>query len=148
MPRLNQEKGGFALGPIVRYYGSFKYTAAGNVVDTIRDGASKCFASVSRVSAGLYEITLAAGVQLPTREIFIRAFKSAGSATPAKACNVEYVAGTYDTATRKFRILCTVVGDTALSVYTDPAPGDPDDGCRFGWELVGSISSLAGLDPA
>lgn len=147
MPRLNSEKGGFALGPIVRYNASFKYTAAGNLVDTIRDGASKCIESVTRVSAGLYEITFAKGVQLPTRLITSVVWVNSG-AIPTKIMQGQVDESTYNTTTRKMRIQLVQVGSTAAGAYVQPAAADPDNLSRINFELVGSISGFAGTDPA
>lgn len=144
---LNEEKGGYMMGQVVRLCGGFKYTASGNVVDTIRDGRSKCIASVSRTSAGLYRVTFDTGFPIPERCVTKRAWKTAGSSTPAKACIVEVVEGSYSQSGRYFDIVVTVVGDTANSAYADPVVGDPDDASRIEFELVGSISS-PGTDPA
>lgn len=146
---LQREDGGYARGDVIRMFGSFKFTAAGTLVDTIRDGNSKSIATVTRVSAGLYEITFDTGFPIPERFVTTRAWVNQ-SATVGKilvASVVESGTGAYSQSTRKFRIQTVVVGDVALSAYADPAAGDPDDQARIGFELVGSISS-PGTDPA
>jgi hypothetical protein len=143
---LNREEGGYARGDVIRLYGGFKYTASGNVVDTIRDGNSKCVASVTRVSAGLYEVTFDTGFPIPERLVTARAWVRQ-STTVGKVLFAHVPESTYSQSTRKFRIQTIVVGDVALSAYTDPAAGDPDDQARVEFELIGSISSI-GTDPA
>lgn len=140
---LNGESGGYANGVVVRLCGSFKYTAAGNLVDTIRDGHSFCVSSVTRVSAGLYELTFDAGFPIPERLITARAWvnQSAVVGKILVASVVESGTGAYSQSTRKFRIQTVIVGDVALSAYADPAAGDPDDQARIGFELVGAITS-------
>jgi len=146
---LQQESGGYARGTIVRLNGSFKYTTSGNVVDTIRDGNSKAVASVTRISAGLYEVTLGDTYPLPERLITARAWVNQ-TATVGRVMVGEVVesgTGAYSQTTRKFRIVLKLVGDVALSAYTDPSQSDPDDQARICFELVGSTSSI-GTDPA
>src|ERR1051325_6161451 len=101
---LQQESGGYLRGTVMRLCGSFKYTAAGNLVDTIRDGQSKAVATVTRVSAGLYEVTLGDTYPIPERLVTARAWVNQ-SATIGKVLVGEVVesgTGAYSQSTRKF----------------------------------------------
>lgn len=141
---LEKELGGYSRS-IVRYFGSFQ-TNGSSAATVIRDGKTGLIKTVTRVSAGLYTVKFQDGIPLPARMIIERAFKS-GVAVSVKSQTVEVVKGSYSQANRQFQIICNTVGDTSLSAYADPAPGDPDSGDRLGFELVGSISS-AGTDAA
>lgn len=146
MASLNDQLLTYANGTLVKLIGSFKYTAAGNLVDTIRDGHSFVVATVTRVSAGLYEVTFDAGFPIPEIPITERAWLSI-SATPTTVCKAEYVVGSWNQSTRKFRIVVTKIGAIAAPTVLALAITDPDDQSRIHFEVVGSINS-AGTDLA
>lgn len=142
---LNRELGSYDACDVVRLYGSFEVNGT-TTPDLIRDGRKNSF-TVSRVSAGLFEVTFSDDYVLPQRLIFEQATLSCAATLTAKAQGCYVVKDSYNYVTRKFRIVCYTVGDVALSAYTDPVVGDPNDNDRVNFELVGSISS-AGTDLA
>jgi hypothetical protein len=127
--------------------GSFKYTAAGNLVGVIRDGKSSLIASVTRVSPGLYTVALntSSKYPVPLRNV-TETVKVSHSATPTKVSDAKYVAGSWDPVAKTFQIVNLVVG-TVGGAAAAPVVGDPDDGARISFTLVGSLSG-AGTDAA
>lgn len=119
MPMTQREEGSYVRGENVHIYGSFKYTASGNLVDTIRDGNSRIIASVTRVSAGLYEVQIdTSGFPIPERLVVARAWvnEAAAYTKSMKAHVVESGTGAYSQSTRKFRL--TTIRDGAVPAYT------------------------------
>lgn len=133
---LNQEKGGYALGPQVRLFGAFRINGTSDP-DTLRDGGSH-IVSVARVSAGLFRVTLDTGFPIPEIPVKMTA-ELEQAATPTNFCKAYVVRDTYSQANRQFDIQVRTCAANAAS--------DADDNDIVCFELVGSISS-AGTDPA
>lgn len=127
--------------------GSFKYGASGNTVDTIRDGHTGIVSGVTRTAAGKYTVQLDTTTKypVPTRFVSEMVRVSTGSA-PSKVCQAQYVQGSWDPAAKSFQIINLVLG-TVGGAAAAPVVGDPDDGQRIMFRLVGSLSS-AGTDAA
>lgn len=149
MPQISRDRGSYANGEVVRIFGSFQTNAA-TAPTVLRDGRAALF-SVVRVSAALYEITLNTGADaypIPERLIVEPRVWGAPAASPSVIGKWDYVAGSYNSTTRKFRIQFTKIGvltaptALALSIVTDA-----DTGERVSFEIVGSINS-AGTDVA
>lgn len=105
MASLNDQYLSYANGTLVSIATSF-ITRGVSAPDTIRDGHSFIVASVTRVSAGLYEVTLDSGFPIPELPIvmFARMEQQTGF---TKLCEAKVVAGSYSSSTRKFRIQVT-----------------------------------------
>ncbi len=103
--------------------GAFKIGAAG-AVGAIADAKSKAVASVTRISEGLYEVTLVPGrLGLPivwSQIITPLAGVVLNDATPAagELVAATYVSGSWNQTTRKFRIVTTGIDDELVE---DPA---------------------------
>lgn len=133
---LEQEKGGYARGLPVRMYGSFQ-TNATSAPTVIRDGGSQCIKSVTRVSAGLYNVVFDTGFPVPALDV-VKFASLESTATPTIIAQANVVSWT--ASTRTLQIVCYHTSGT-------PGVGDPDTGSRIDFELAGSISSV-GTDPA
>lgn len=103
--------------------------------DGIRDGNSNQIASVTRVSAGLFEVTIADRWAMIQRPVTLQAWTCPADVTPTSATQLGVVEGTYSAITRKFRVLASV-GATAT---------DPEDNTRVCFRITGSMSPV-GLD--
>jgi hypothetical protein len=112
-----------------------------------RDGHAFAIKSVTRVSAGLFEVTFDDGFPIPELPVFHVVKCTAASATPTLVCEASVVEGTYSQSTRKFRIVVVKAGNTGSGVYVQPAVADPDAGSRINFLLIGSVNS-AGTDIA
>lgn len=134
---LNREAGTYALGKVVRFYGSFK-TDTTNNPDVVRDGNSNYLASVVHASTGLFTVTFESGFPIPSKLVAFRA-EIASAAAPTKFCYAYVVKDSYSQATRSFQI-------QVMDLDT-PVATDPDDGDWISFELVGAIDSV-GTDAA
>jgi hypothetical protein len=121
--------------------GSFRINGT-TTPDDIRDGGSNQIRSVTRVSAGLFEVTIAERWPLPVENVLEDAWLQPVDATPVKVLTCAVVADSYSPVTRKFQILTTLVANTAASAYFDPLPDDPEDNCRVCFRLEGSQSPV------
>lgn len=137
---LQEEKGGYARGLPVRLYGSFRINGT-STPDAVRDGQSKCVASVARVSAGLFTVTFDAGFPIPERLVSWRVSMARAAVPTQEVTECNMVVDSYSQSTRSFQI-ATVDGADGSN-----AAVDPDDNDQIAWEIVGSISSV-GTDPA
>lgn len=138
---LEPKRGSYSPG-LMDMYGGFQLNGA-SAPTVFRDGtnvtsASKMF-SVTRVSAGLYEITWIAGFPLPALPFIFP--KVAQGATPTNHIYASEVKSTWDPSTgnRKFRIL--------LRKTTDGSASDGDAGDRVSFYVCGSFIG-PGIDPA
>jgi hypothetical protein len=112
--KLNPELGSYAQPGIVRINGSFQTNGA-SAPTVIRDGNSKIVA-VTRVSAGLYEVTLdASGFPIPQTPINILTGRHVLS-SPVGVAQANYVGGSWSQSTRKFRIMVTTSASTPVLV--------------------------------
>ena len=134
---LNEEKGGYARGVVVRLAGAFRINGT-TTPDTKRDGGSLCVSTVVRNSAGNFTVTFDAGFPLPER-LFGQKAEVSQAAAPTQHCRAYVVVDSYSMVTRSFIIQC--------DDFETPSAVDPDDNDMIFWELVGSISS-PGTDPA
>lgn len=145
MSMLEKDYGSYDGRQMVTFRGSFQTNGA-SAPSLVRDGKTALY-TVTRVSAGLYEVTITEGFPLPERLVTEHVSISRAATVAGKAMEVYIVKDSWNQSTRKFRIVTIVAGDVALSAYTDPAVGDPDTGERINFTLVGSITS-AGTDNA
>lgn len=138
---LEPERGTYSPG-MMSMQGSFQLNTT-NPPTVFRDGtnvasASKMF-TVTRVSAGLYQVTFIAGFPLPALPFI--AVKVAQGATPTNHAYATEVVGSWDptTGNRKFRIL--------IRKPTDGSATDGDAGDRVTFFVRGSFIG-PGIDPA
>lgn len=107
---------------------------------SIRDGNSNNITSVTRVSAGLFRVKIAGRFPLPfsivTAEAWVQP-KANATVTTAVVCGV--VTDSFNRSARTFDILTTQV-DTAASGTVVAVAADPDDTCRIGFRLKGSMN--------
>lgn len=137
---LNREKGGYYLGAVMRFGGSFRIDSTNNP-DVVRDGNSNCIESVVRESAGLFTVTFLGGQQafpLPSKLTSWKVDLAQGVA-PSQACKAHYVVDSYSAVTRTFQIQCWD--------FETPSAVDPDDNDMIAFELVGCLDT-AGTDAA
>jgi len=93
MAEVTSEAGTYALGAVVRLYGSFQ-TNGSSAVTVIRDGHSSIISSVTRISAGLFEVTIDSGFPIPEKLVTERAWGTP-IATPVTIGKWDMVAGSY-----------------------------------------------------
>lgn len=137
---LEREIGGWTRQN-VRFTGSFRINGT-STPDDLCDGNSNCIASVARVSAGLFTVTLheAMSGQVPQKP-FIRA-ELQQAAAPTVWARAHVVVDSWSQSARTFQVqvlTATAADDTA------PAASDADDNDVVQFEMSGSISS-AGTD--
>lgn len=136
---LNRENGGYFMGRVIRLFGSFVTNGVSSPT-VIRDGNSNYIKSITRVSAGLFTVTLEGDVSFPLPERFISSRADIEQlAAATSTVNARIVRGSYSQATRSFQVL-TRLDTTAVAT-------DPDTGDIVSFELIGAIDS-AGTDPA
>jgi hypothetical protein len=120
--------------------GSFDLVSSGNPT-VLRDGtkvasAKKMF-TVTRVSAGLYEVAFNAGFPIPARPFILATIEQA--ADPTEEAQVHVVKSSYSQSARTFRL--------QVKNSTTAAASDGDSGDRVNFMLIGAIDSV-GTDPA
>lgn len=141
MPKLEAIDGSYAHSQMFQPLGfQLNLTAAPTI---FRDGtnvstASGKMVSVTRVSAGLYTVTLDQKTPWPEVPFVLPHIEQA--AAPTAPCQIKYVKGSYNKVTRSFQVQIQTVGTT-------PAASDGDAGDRVTILLTGSITSV-GTDPA
>lgn len=145
--QINYKEDGSNVRRAVKIRGSFKYTAAGNLVGVIRDGHTGLITSVTRTAAGKYTVQLDTSTKypVPTRFVTERVNVSTAAA-PTKVSKAYAVHGSWDPVAKSFQIINVVLG-TIGGAAAAPVIGDPDDQVRIAFELCGSVSS-AGTDAA
>ncbi len=137
---INEEKGGYARGQVVRLHGSFRIDGTDDP-DVIRDGNSSCVSAVERGSAGLFTVTFDEGFPIPETLVSWKVSMARAAAPTQEISECHLVVDTYSQSTRSFQIA------TCDGVDGSNAAVDPDDNDMISFELVGSISSV-GTDPA
>lgn len=137
--KLEKELGGYSRW-IIREYLSFR-TNGTSAPDRIRDGKTGLVKSVTRVSAGLYTVTM--NTARPTLPLHIAINVSLWEVNkpPTQAARVSYVSGSYSQSAGTFQVQVVDCNNST------PAAVDPDSGARISVELIGSISSV-GQDAA
>lgn len=123
--------------------GSFLVNGA-TTPDGIRDGNSNQIASVARVSAGLFRVTIAERWALPEQCVTEEAWINPNDAVPAVVTTCGVVEGSYDPVLRRFDILTTQVAKVADGAALG-VPADPDDNSRICFRMKGSTNP-AGVD--
>ncbi len=125
---LNPELGTYGKGVIV-IEGAFRINGV-LTPDDIRDYNSNEIESVTRVSAGLFEVKLAKFLPYLPAKIVVPMVILSGDTTPTGAgMKGELVDGTWNTSTRTFRIVTSVGG----------AATDPEDNTSVAFYFRGSI---------
>jgi hypothetical protein len=98
--------------------------------DEFRDGRAGIILSVTRVSQGLFEVTLKPSFPIPKQITFSTAHL-AQAAAPTAFAVAAMVRDTYDPVARTFRV--------ATRRITGPATNDPDDNDVVDFQLVGPM---------
>ncbi len=134
--KLEKELGSYGRW-VIHEYLSFR-TNVTAAPDQIRDGKTGLVRSVTRTSAGLYQVTLRTDRPTVTRYITAEASLTAPLTTaPTQAVDNVQVVDNWD----------PVAGTFSILVVHDSTAVDPDDNTRINIHLVGSISSV-GTDAA
>lgn len=107
--------------------GRFRINGTSNP-DEIRDGKAGIILSVTRVSAGLFEVTFKPGFPIPAQATYSIAHL-AQAAAPTNHAVARMVRDTYDPSARTVRI--------GVSRITGPAINDPDDNDVVDFQIVG-----------
>lgn len=142
MPKLNRELGSYAQQQMLQPLG-FQLNGAG-APTVLRDGTNISTASgklftVSRVSAGLYTVTLSPLTRAwPVLPFVVPHIEQA--AAPTAVCQVKYVKGSYSASAKTFQVQIQTVGTT-------PAASDGDAGDRVTILMMGGLGT-SGIDPA
>lgn len=124
---LNEEWGTYAKG-VITLEGGFTVNGTSDP-DGIKDYNTNMIASVTLVSTGLFEVTLADWLPYLPEKIVVPGVFIASDVTPTGAgLTARMVIGSWSPATRKFRIQCSVVGTAT----------DPEDNTEIAFFLRGS----------
>lgn len=133
--------GGYIVG-LMNIKGAFRINGSSNP-DAIHDGNTNVIKSVTRDSAGLFTVTIDSaknGVPyVPAQVLGMPCWASASDSTPVKTVVPQYVTDSWDPATRTFKIVTVMVGDTGASAYFDAVPADPDDNTWVGFTFEGPV---------